>query len=76
VAKRLIAGESTAKIAQDMFISIKTVEAHRMKIMAVLEIRTIAELIRWANDRGLLSLMGWDSTRPKKEGRDEVRSQR
>jgi len=63
VAKRLIGGEATAKIARDLFVSIKTVEAHRHRILEILEIKNIAKLIRWANDQGLLALMGWDETK-------------
>lgn len=64
VAKRLIAGEPTRNIANELFVSHKTVEAHRLKIWEVLGIKNVPELIRWANDEGLLSLMGWDDTRP------------
>ena len=61
----------TAKIARDLFVSVKTVEAHRQRIFQVLEIRNPAELIRWANDQGLLALMGWNDTKVRKGGQDD-----
>jgi DNA-binding NarL/FixJ family response regulator len=60
VAKRLIEGEATAKIAHDLFISVKTVEAHRKRIMDTLDIRNLAQLVRWAYEIGLLKAMGWE----------------
>ena len=71
VAKLMIGGVPTAKIARDLFVSVKTVEAHRQRIFQVLEIRNPAELIRWANDQGLLALMGWDDTKMRKGGQDD-----
>jgi len=67
VAKRLIAGEACAKIAHDLFVSTRTIESHRHKILEVLGVKNIAQLIRWANDNGLLALMGWEETKPKGE---------
>lgn len=67
VAKRLIAGEPTKKIADELFVSNKTVESHRLKIWEVLKINNVPQLIRWANDEGLLSLMGWDNTKPARK---------
>lgn len=66
VTKRLILGESTVKIAHDLCVSIKTVESHRSRVMQVVDVKNIAQLIRWANDQGLLALMGWDDTRPER----------
>ena len=59
VARRLIDGQATANIARDLFVSIKTIEAHRQKIFEALDITNLPMLIRWAHEQGLLQLMGW-----------------
>jgi len=59
VAKRLIEGEATAKIAHDLFVSVKTVESHRHRILESLGIVNVPQLIKWAYETGLLDLMGW-----------------
>lgn len=52
---RLIAeGKSTREIAQELFISIKTVETHRSQLMERLDIRDIAGLVRCAIRMGLV----------------------
>jgi DNA-binding NarL/FixJ family response regulator len=61
VASRLIYGESIKKIAHDLFICRKTVEAHKRYILDILNIDNVPQLIRWANDIGLLKLMGWET---------------
>lgn len=63
IAKLIIGGIATAEIAGQLFISIKTVEAHRQKVFQALGVHNPAELIRWANDQGVLALLGWDATR-------------
>ena len=51
---RMIAdGKSSKEIADEMFLSPRTVEAYRAKIMDKLEIRTIAGLTRYALRHGL-----------------------
>jgi DNA-binding NarL/FixJ family response regulator len=59
----MIAGDTATKIASDLFVSIKTIESHRLKIWGALGVKNVAQLIRWANDHGFLSLMGWDKSR-------------
>lgn len=59
VARRLINGATTTEIAEEICVSIKTVEAHRAKIFLVLGVKNVAHLIRWAHDRGILGLMNW-----------------
>ncbi len=54
---RLIASGLTNKqIAEKLFISIKTVETHRTKIMQKLDLHTTADLVRYAIKTGILEL--------------------
>ena len=56
VLQLLAEGKSTREIAEILFISIKTVETHRQKIMAKLEIYTLPELTKYAIRAGLTSV--------------------
>ena len=49
-------GHTNAEIAERLSISERTVETHRNKIMAKMEFRSRAELVRFAIDNGLLKL--------------------
>jgi DNA-binding NarL/FixJ family response regulator len=49
-------GHTNGEIAERLCISERTVESHRMKIMAKLELKSRAELVRFAIDNGLLKL--------------------
>lgn len=46
--ERIIAGRFNKQIADDLGISIKTVEAHRANIMEKLSVNTVADLLRLA----------------------------
>ncbi len=48
VLERIVAGRLNKQIADDLGISIKTVEAHRAKIMEKLDVHSLAELIQVA----------------------------
>ena len=48
VLARIVAGRLNKQIADDLGISIKTVEAHRANIMDKLNVRTMADLMRIA----------------------------
>jgi two-component system, LuxR family, response regulator TtrR len=48
VLERIVAGRLNKQIADDLSISIKTVEAHRSNVMEKLEVRTMAELMKVA----------------------------
>ncbi len=56
VLQQLAEGKSTKQIADKLFVSVKTVETHRMHIMDKLNIHTIAELTRYAIREGLTPL--------------------
>ena len=55
VLQRLAAGQSTRLIAQQLQISIKTVETHRAELMKRLDIHDLAGLVRYAVRVGLVS---------------------
>ncbi len=52
VAKLLAEGKSSKEIAELLYISIYTVRRHRDNIMKKLEIKGLADLIRYAMDQG------------------------
>ena len=53
---RLIAlGHTNAEIAEQLFLSVRTVETHRSQVQRKLGRTTRAELVRYALDHGLLS---------------------
>ena len=49
-------GHSSRQIAEMLFISLKTVQGHRTKIMEKLDIHNRAELIKYALRKGLVSI--------------------
>jgi two-component system response regulator NreC len=52
---RLIAlGHTNAEIAEQLYLSVRTVETHRSHIQRKLRLSTRAELVRYALDRGLI----------------------
>jgi FixJ family two-component response regulator len=53
VLERIVAGRLNKQIADDLGISIKTVEAHRANIMEKLEVRSMADLMKIALRSGL-----------------------
>lgn len=56
VLQLLAEGNSTAQIAERLCISVKTVETYRQHIIEKLDIRSIAELTKYAIREGLTSL--------------------
>jgi FixJ family two-component response regulator len=48
VLERIVAGRLNKQIADDLGISIKTVEAHRANIMEILNANTVADLLKIA----------------------------
>ena len=56
VLQLIAEGKPTQQIADTLFISVKTVEAHRSKIKLKLKIKSIPELTKYAIRKGLTSL--------------------
>ena len=56
VLQLLAEGKSTREIADSLFLSIKTIESHRKQIMSKLNLRSIAELTKYAIREGLTDL--------------------
>ena len=56
VLQLLAEGWSTKKIASHLYVSVKTVETHRRRIIDKLDIDSIAELTKYAIREGLTSL--------------------
>jgi two-component system response regulator NreC len=54
---RLIAlGHTNAEIAEQLFLSVRTVETHRAHIQQKLSLASRAELVRYAMERGLMKV--------------------
>ncbi len=49
-------GHTNAEIAEQLFLSVRTVETHRAHIQQKLSLSSRAELVRYALERGLMSL--------------------
>jgi DNA-binding NarL/FixJ family response regulator len=56
VVQLLAEGNSASRIADLLYLSVRTIETHRQHIMEKLSIRSIAELTRYAIREGLSSL--------------------
>jgi DNA-binding NarL/FixJ family response regulator len=56
VLQLLAEGKSTKEMAEKLNVSVKTIETHRKQIMDKLNIRSIAELTKYAIREGLTSL--------------------
>ena len=56
VLQLIAEGYSNQRIAQELFISVKTVEAHKAHIMSKLHARNRTDLIRYALRKGLVGL--------------------
>lgn len=53
ILQRVASGETSRQIALALNISVKTVEWHRSNLMSKLDVRSVAELVRYAIEQGL-----------------------
>ena len=56
VLQLIAEGYTNREVAKSLFISVKTVEAHRAHIMQKLNIHDIAKLVKYAIQKGLVDL--------------------
>ncbi len=56
ILKLIAEGHTSREIANMLFVSVKTVQGHRMKIMEKLDLHNRTELIKYAMRKGLVSL--------------------
>jgi DNA-binding NarL/FixJ family response regulator len=56
ILKLIADGHTSREIAEMLFISLKTVQGHRMKIMEKLDLHNRTELIKYAMRKGLVSM--------------------
>ena len=57
VLQLIAEGKSTKRIAEDLHLSVKTVETHRSQIMKKLNLNSLPELTKYAIREGLTSLL-------------------
>jgi two-component system response regulator NreC len=51
----LAVGYTNREVADELYISVRTVETHRASILAKLRLRTRADLVRYARGAGMLT---------------------
>jgi DNA-binding NarL/FixJ family response regulator len=56
VLQLLAEGHSTKEIAEILFISPRTVEFHKYRMMEILDLKTSAELVHYATKHGIVSI--------------------
>lgn len=60
ILRYIALGHTNAEIAEQLFISVRTVESHRAHIQQKLRVSKRSELVRYALERGMLDLDGDD----------------
>ncbi len=55
VLRLLALGYTNREVADELDISVRTVETHRASILAKLRVRTRADLVRYARNAGMLA---------------------
>ena len=57
VLHKIASGKTPSEIADEMSLSIKTVSTYRARLLEKLNLRTTAELIRYAVDQGICTFL-------------------
>lgn len=60
ILQLVVEGNSNQAIAEELFLSVKTVEAHKARIMGKLKVQSQTDLIRYALRKGIISLESGD----------------
>ena len=55
VARQVVQGRINVEIAQDMSIALRTVKHHRQRVMEKLQVQTVVELVRVADEAGVVA---------------------
>ena len=55
ILRLIVLGHTNSEIAEQLFLSVRTVESHRASVQQKLRCTTRAELVRYALDRGMLN---------------------
>lgn len=59
IAEGLVRGKTTKEMAEELFVSVKTIEAHRKAVYEATGTKNIAQLCKWAYEHGLLEVLDW-----------------
>lgn len=55
VLRHIVLGYTNRQAAEELGLSVRTIESHRANLMAKLGLKTRVELVRWAAEQGLVS---------------------
>jgi DNA-binding NarL/FixJ family response regulator len=66
VMRLVVKGLSSKAVAAELFISPKTVENHRTKVMEKLGLSTVIDLVKYAVKLGIVDVQSWTGTSPCK----------
>jgi DNA-binding NarL/FixJ family response regulator len=53
ILQYIVRGQTNAQIAEELFLSVKTVEWHRTNLMSKLDVHNVVQLVRYALEHGL-----------------------
>ncbi len=59
IIKLIAKGYTNQQIADQLFLSIRTIESHRLRIMQKMDVSNVTTLLKKASDLGLINLSGY-----------------